>query len=216
MFLDDVIATTRMRCASLPTERPFQASSPVRSLRDAIEAHPPGHAIIAEIKPASPTNGRFRQIADIGALAAELAGAGACALSVLTEPVFFGGSPENLGRVRAATAVPVLRKDFIIDERQLAETRVLDGDAVLLIARLLGGRLGTYVDLAHEVGLEPLVEVQSEREAELALATDAALIGVNNRDLGTLRVDLSTTARLAPRIREAGVTVVSMSGIASG
>jgi indole-3-glycerol phosphate synthase len=174
-----------------------------------------GRAIIAEIKPVSPARGRLRRVDDPGAMAIELAMAGACALSVVTEPVFFGGRPESIGLVRGAVGIPVLRKDFIVDERQLAETRALGGDAVLLIARVLGDRIGGFVDLALDAGLEPVVEVQTEHEAELALETATALIGVNNRDLGTLRVDLSTTARIAPRLREAGATVISMSGVVS-
>jgi indole-3-glycerol phosphate synthase len=215
VFLDEVIATSRMRCAAFPAERSLEMCPPTRSLHKAIRACAGRRAIIAEIKPASPTNGRFRHIDDLGTMAGELAGAGACALSVLTEPVFFGGSPDSLGRVRETVEIPILRKDFIVDERQLTETRALGGDAVLLIARVLGDRLSTFVDLAWGLGLEPLVEVQTEREAELALATDTALIGINNRDLGSLRIDLSTTARIAPRLREADATVVSMSGVIS-
>lgn len=215
MFIDEVIAASRLRSASLPAEWSLVPRPRARSLHRAIRACAGRPAIIAEIKPASPTDGRLRQIDNLDALAVELAGAGACALSVLTEPVFFGGSPDSLGRVHRAVQIPVLRKDFIVDERQLAETRACDGDAVLLIARVLGDRLGGFVDAAWELGLEPLVEVQTEREAELALATDTALIGINNRDLGTLRVDLSTTARIAPRLREADAVVVSMSGIIS-
>src|SRR5512138_13826 len=106
MFLDEVIAATRLRCASLPGERSLDGCPPVRSLHGAIRACNVRAAIIAEIKPASPTNARFRRIEDPGALAGELAGAGACAISVLTEPVFFGGSPDSLGRVRDAVGCP--------------------------------------------------------------------------------------------------------------
>lgn len=217
MFLDDVTASARLRASALPprAEGSLEACPPARSLQSAIRDCSDRRAIIAEIKPVSPAHGRLRQVDDPGAMAIELAGAGACAISVLTEPVYFGGRPESIGLVRAAVEVPVLRKDFIVDERQLGETRALGGDAVLLIARVLGDRLGGFVNLARDVGLEPLVEVQTEHEAELALATDTALIGVNNRDLGTLRVDLSTTARIAPRLREAGATVISMSGVIS-
>ena len=188
---------------------------PVRSLEKAIRTCPSPHAVIAEIKPASPTLGRIRDVRDHGALARELAGAGACSLSVLTEPAFFGGAPDRLNEVRTQVDIPVLRKDFIVDERQLAETRALGGDAVLLIARILGDRLGGFVDRSLALGLEPLVEVRTEREIVQALATDAVLIGVNNRDLETLRVDLATTARLGPRLRAEDRTVVSMSGVSS-
>ena len=215
MFLDDVIRSARLRCATLPVDPCLESCSPVRSLEAAVRACTDRHAIIAEIKPASPAHGRIREVEDHGALARELAGAGACALSVLTEPAFFGGAPDRLVQVRPAVGVPLLRKDFIVDERQLAETRLLGGDAVLLIARVLGDRLGEFVGLASDLGLEPLVEVQTGREAELALATDAVMIGVNNRDLGTLRIDLSTTAQLGPRLRAEGRTVIAMSGVTS-
>lgn len=215
MFLDDVIRAARARSATLPRDPDIPTASPVRSLRAAIQTCPGPHAVIAEIKPASPTYGRIRDVLDHGALACELAGAGACALSVLTEPAFFGGAPDHLGRVRAQIDLPVLRKDIIVDERQLAETRALGGDAVLLIARVLGDRLGGFVDRSLALGLEPLVEVQTEREAVKALATDTRLVGVNNRDLETLRVDLATTARLGPRLRAEGRTVISMSGVSS-
>ena len=123
------------------------------------------------------------------------------------------GSAENLVRARAAVSIPVLRKDFIIDERQVSETRAMGADAVLLIARILGDDLSRFVDAAHEVGLDALVEVRNRDEVEAALATEADLIGINNRDLGTFRVDLSTTRRLADLVRDEGRLVVSESGI---
>ncbi|HQJ87109.1 MAG TPA: indole-3-glycerol-phosphate synthase [Methanoregulaceae archaeon] len=215
MFLDDVIRAARARSATLSDHPGPGAAPPVRSLGDAIRAAPTPPAVIAEIKPASPTHGRIRDVPDHGALARELAAAGACALSVLTEPAFFGGAPDRIREVRAEVGVPILRKDFIVDERQLAETRTLGGDAVLLIARVLGERLGEFVERSLDLGLEPVVEVRTVRESDQALTTDASLIGVNNRDLETLKVDLSTTARLGPRLRAEGRTVISMSGVSS-
>jgi indole-3-glycerol phosphate synthase len=188
---------------------------PTRSLQSAIRKCHRKNAIIAELKPASPTHGRIRTIDDPADLASQFVGAGACSLSVLTEPAFFGGSPERLRDVRRAVDIPLLRKDFIIDERQVLETRALGADVILLMARILGDRLGLFVDSALAVGLEPLVEVQTEGEVEMALATNTALVGINNRDLATLKIDLGTTARLSPRLREAGLTVISMSGVAS-
>ncbi len=215
MFLDKVIASTRVRCASLPDDFPVDDAPPVRSLAGALRACPGPRAIIAEIKPVSPTHGRLRIVPDHADLARELVLGGAAALSVLTEPLYFGGSPDRLARVRAAVEIPLLRKEFIIDERQLPETRALGADAVLLMAKVLGKRLAAFVDLARETGLEPLVEVQTEAEVELALGTDARLIGINNRDLSTLRIDLATTSRLSPLLRHDGRTVVSMSGVSS-
>jgi indole-3-glycerol phosphate synthase len=109
--------------------------------------------------------------------------------------------------------IPLLRKDFIIDERQIAESCALGADAVLLIAGVLGNRLGEMVDLALAYGLEPLVEVHSAQEVKKVLSTNARLAGINNRDLRTMRTDLSTTMRLAPSLRQAGVTVISESGV---
>ncbi|CVK33152.1 indole-3-glycerol phosphate synthase TrpC [Methanoculleus bourgensis] len=107
----------------------------------------------------------------------------------------------------------MLRKDFIVDERQVAETRAMGADAILLIARVLGDDLPRFVEAAHEAGLDALVEVRNRDEVEVALATGADLVGINNRDLGTLKVDLSTTRRLAGFIRDEGRLVVSESGI---
>jgi indole-3-glycerol phosphate synthase len=146
-------------------------------------------------------------------LARDFASGGCSALSVLTEPEFFHGRPEFIPAIRPEIQVPVLRKDFIIDERQLAETAALGADAVLLIARVLGDRLPDMVESALAYGLEPLVEVHSGGEVMSALATGTCMIGINNRDLDTLRIDLSTTLRLAPVIREAGLKVVSESGL---
>lgn len=156
--------------------------------------------VIAEVKPASP--GRtFRDIppATAAELAWEMEEAGAVAVSVLTEPGVFRGSLENLDAVRNAVCLPVLRKDFIIDRVQLEETQ---SDLVLLIADILGEELGEFVELALEKGFEPLVEVHNRKELDLALETSARLIGINNRDFETLKINLGTTEELAPLIRE--------------
>jgi len=156
--------------------------------------------VIAEIKPASP--GRtFRDISPEMAarLAREMEEAGAVAVSVLTEPGVFRGSLENLDTVRKAVCLPVLRKDFIIDKRQLEEA---ESDLVLLIAGILGEELELFVELALEKGLEPLVEVHNREELESALKTDARIIGINNRSFETLKTNLATTEELAPLIRE--------------
>jgi indole-3-glycerol phosphate synthase len=134
----------------------------------------------------------------------------ACAISVLTEPTHFKGSLENAVIARKA-GLPVLRKDFIFDERQLQEVQA---DLVLLIASL-GIDLGRFVDLARALGMEPLVEVHTGPELEEALKTDARIIGVNNRNLNTLEVDLGTFERLASRAKEAGVFLVAESGVHS-
>jgi indole-3-glycerol phosphate synthase len=134
-------------------------------------------------------------------MAGVLRDGGCIALSVLTEPYFFGGTCKDIARVKSAVSLPVLRKDFIIDERQIAESRALGADAVLLISAILKKRLPYFVDMVLDYGLEPLVEVRSAAEAELALSTKADLIGINNRDLSTLGIDRSTTKNLSGRVR---------------
>ncbi|WP_334140484.1 indole-3-glycerol-phosphate synthase, partial [Methanothrix soehngenii] len=135
---------------------------------------------------------------------------GACAISVLTEPTHFKGSLENARTARRA-GLPVLRKDFIFSEVQLSEVQA---DLVLLIAAL-DIDLDRFVAAARDLGLEPLVEVHSEKEMERALSTEARIIGINNRNLKTLEVDLETFERLAPRARDAGVFLVAESGVHS-
>jgi len=156
--------------------------------------------VIAEVKPASPGRA-FRDIlpATAAELAWEMEEAGAVAVSVLTEPLVFRGSLENLDAVRNTVCLPVLRKDFIIDRKQLDEAQ---SDLVLLIAGILGEELEVFVELAIEKGFEPLVEVHNKQELDLALKTTARVIGINNRDLETLKINLGTTEELAPIIRE--------------
>jgi indole-3-glycerol phosphate synthase len=214
MILDQVIRTTISRVEGLP--RPsgsFPERKGHRSLKATLGRKHGRNSIIAEIKFTSPSRGNLRVPADPVTLARDFASAGCSALSVLTEPDFFHGRPEFIPAIRPAIQVPVLRKDFIIDERQLAESAVLGADAVLLIARLLGNRLPDMVESALAYGLEPLVEVHSGEEVMAALATSTSMIGINNRDLDTLSIDLSTTLRLAPMIREAGLRAVSESGL---
>jgi indole-3-glycerol phosphate synthase len=156
--------------------------------------------VIAEVKPASP--GRtFRDIPPSTAaeLAWEMEEAGAVAVSVLTEPGVFRGSLENLDAVRKKVFLPVLRKDFIIDRVQLDES---ESDLVLLIAGILEEQLGAFVELALEKGFEPLVEVHNRKELSSALETSARIIGINNRDLETLKINLETSEELAPLILE--------------
>jgi indole-3-glycerol phosphate synthase len=140
---------------------------------------------------------------------------GCVALSVLTEPYFFGGTGRDIGHVKTAVNLPVLRKDFIIDKRQIAESLALGADAVLLIAAVLKKDLPEFVDEVIDYGLEPLVEVHTLAEAEAALASQATLIGINNRNLATLTLDRSTTRLITEQIRRDGRLIVSESGIRS-
>lgn len=168
-----------------------------------------GTPVIAEVKPTSPTTDGTRED-DPVELAREMVAGGATALSVLTEREHFGGSPETLRRVRDAVDVPVLRKDFVLDERQLD---VVAADAVLLIARFVDD-LPRLVAAARNRGFEPLVEVHDRDELEAAIAADTHLIGVNNRDLAELTVDLGTFERVAPHAPD-DVTLVAESGVAT-
>lgn len=170
----------------------------------------PGLSVIAEIKQASPSAGFIAKV-DPGGWGARYEEEGASCLSVLTEPQRFKGSLEDLDAARDRVALPVLRKDFTVDEAQVLEAGTR-ADAVLLIAALFdAGLLARYVSLSVELGLMPLVEVHDEREANLALESGARVIGINNRDLRDFTVDPATTERLAPRL--AGATLVAESGI---
>ncbi|MCO8267409.1 indole-3-glycerol phosphate synthase [Haloferax sp. AB510] len=166
--------------------------------------------VIAEVKPTSPTTEGVRED-DPVELAREMVAGGATALSVLTEPEHFGGSAESLRRIREAVDVPVLRKDFIMNEAQLD---VVESDLVLLIARFVGEGLPDLVEAARDRGFQPLVEVHTREELTAALAAGADIVGINNRDLGKLEVDLGTFEALAPEAPE-DVLLVAESGVKS-
>lgn len=207
----------RRRRLAAPLERLREQvadAPPRRGFRASLER--PGMRVIAEIKRVSPAKGMLRQDADAVALAREYEAGGAACISVLTDERFFGGCDADLCDVRAAVSLPVLRKDFLVDEYQVWEARSLGADAVLLIVRALEDAelLGLRV-LAERLGMDVLVEVHDERDLERAAGSGARLIGINNRDLETLCVDLSTTFALLPQVPE-GATVVSESGITSG
>ncbi|HEX2740998.1 MAG TPA: indole-3-glycerol phosphate synthase TrpC [Rubrobacter sp.] len=172
----------------------------------------PGLSVISEIKRASPSAGFIRE-ADPAEWGARYESEGASCLSVLTEPDRFEGSLEDLDAARNNTTLPVLRKDFTVDEAQILETGKR-ADAILLIAALFdAAALARYVSLAVEIDLTPLVEIHDEQEANLALESGARVLGVNNRDLRDFTVDLGTFERLAPKL--AGATLVAESGVKS-
>ncbi len=180
-----------------------------RSLYKAIKSSKRG--IIPEIKPASPTEGDLNN-QDVASLASAMEKGGACAISVLTEPFYFHGSLENLRRVKKVATIPVMRKDFIVDEYQLLESRYYQADAVLLMVSVLHEDLPSFYDKARDLGMEALVEVHNESELETALDTGVEIIGINNRNLDDMSIDLGTTKRLAALIPKDKI-VVSESGI---
>jgi indole-3-glycerol phosphate synthase len=171
--------------------------------------------VLAEIKRASPSAGPIRPDADPVAVAREYEAAGAAAISVLTDRTFFAGDVAFLAPVAAATRVPILRKDFIIDGFQILEASARGADAVLLIVAALGaGELGRLLELARTYHVEALVEAHTLAEAETALAAGARVLGVNHRDLRTFAIDMSLTETIAARVPR-DVVLVAESGIRS-
>ncbi|MDD1713124.1 MAG: indole-3-glycerol-phosphate synthase [Methanoregulaceae archaeon] len=213
MILDDILKSTEARVSRIEMKQDYDPGLGLCRLSDAIRCTVGKNAVIAELKYASPSSGSFSLSKNPEFMAKELISAGCIGLSVLTEPYFFGGSTKMLEQIRRVAPVPILRKDFIIDERQIYETRALGADAILLIAKILGDRLPSFVDLSRSIGLEPLVEVHTPGEVDLALLSGATLCGINNRDLESMKINLNTTRQLSPRLRSEGCLVVSMSGI---
>lgn len=172
-------------------------------------------AVIAEIKRASPSKGVLRENFDVAAIAASYQAGGAACLSVLTDRDYFQGDPEYLAVARAACTLPLLRKDFIVDDYQIYESRVIGADCILLIAAALSpNELRSLEVLAHDVGLAVLVEVHNAAELATALTLQTPLIGINNRNLKTFEVSLRTTFDLLPAI-PGDRMIVTESGILS-
>ncbi|MEJ2108013.1 MAG: indole-3-glycerol phosphate synthase TrpC [Acidiferrobacteraceae bacterium] len=196
----------KQQCADADPTRGF-----VRALRARVDDGRP--AVIAEIKKASPSKGVLREDFDPAAIAESYARHGAACLSVLTDVDFFQGADQFLRDARAACALPVLRKDFVLDPYQVYESRVLDADCILLIAAALGDQqMGELYGLARELGMDVLVEVHNGDELNRALALDLDMIGINNRDLHTFDTRLETTLDLLPDI-PGDCLVVTESGI---
>lgn len=172
-------------------------------------------ALIAEVKKSSPSAGVIAEEIDPGIIAMRYQEGGAAAVSVLTESRYFSGEIGHLKIVKEAVSIPVLRKDFIIDEYQIYESRVAGADAILLISELIDReRLETFLALSHQLGLACLVESHSRDELEKAIASGATILGINNRNLETLKVDLKTSIRLLPLIPRDRIRVAE-SGIKS-
>ncbi len=207
-IIDEIVASTKSRIPSLK-----KAKITSRNFRKSIDAKKRQNLIplIAEVKPSSPTKFNRDVIPeDAARIAQQMEAGGAAAISVLTEPHYFKGSIGNLKAVRQAVSIPVLRKDFIIDKAQIYEA---ESDLILLISGILGDSLDDFVNESISCGREPLVEIHNENELENALSTPAGIIGINNRDLSTLKIDLSITEKLAPLI--SGRIIISESGISS-
>lgn len=198
-----------LRCAAGALWSKAESMPPPRAFINALR----GGTIIAEMKRRSPSGGLLRSDLDPQAVATAYADAGASALSVLTDAQDFGGSLDDMVAARDAVSIPVLRKDFTVDPVQIAEARVAGADAVLLIAAVLDGNsLDTALDAARRFAIDALVEIHDEAEAIRAVDSGATCIGVNNRDLRTLRTDLATFARVR-RLLPADVCIVAESGV---
>lgn len=218
--LDDILAhkhsevADQKRSTPLDAWKEFSVNLPsLRSFEETLRDKPLG--VIAELKKASPSKGLIREHFDPIAIAESYATHGAACLSVLTDERFFQGSTSALRSARGTTDLPVLRKEFIVDEYQIHETRLLPADCLLLIVAALDQpQLKSFHELATEMNLDVIVEVHDEAELERALAIDARLIGINNRNLKTFHTDLAVTERLVPSI-PGDVHVISESGIRS-
>jgi indole-3-glycerol phosphate synthase len=216
-YLDRIVAAHR--AAAARDDRPVAelvdaaaALAPVRGFARAL-GRPDGIAVIAEIKRRSPSRGALAPGLDPAEVARAYADGGASCLSVLTDAEFFGGSPGDLVAARAACELPVLRKDFTVDERDVADARLMGADAVLLIvAALSDDELRRFAALASELGLDALVEIHDRPELERALEAGATVVGVNQRDLTTFEIDRELAVRLAPEF-PADVVTVAESGV---
>jgi indole-3-glycerol phosphate synthase len=215
-----ILETTRAELEQRKRELPLeqlaadveQSRAPSGRFRRSLAT--PAMSVIAEFKRRSPSAGVLREGAEVQEIVRAYERGGASALSVLTEGPNFAGSLEDLRRARAASELPILRKDFIVDDYQLYEARAAGADAVLLIvAALAPHELAALHDRARELALEVLVEVHDEHELEVALEIGSELIGINNRDLRDFSVDTERSVRLATRVPDT-VTLVSESGIA--
>jgi indole-3-glycerol phosphate synthase len=202
VILDEIVARKKERRAEFAP-----IDSPVRPL-----VLRPGLKVVAEFKRKSPSAGAIRPDGDAAEIARSYERAGAVALSVLTDGDFFGGSAEDLQRARAAVNIPILRKDFLLDADDVVDSRKMGADVVLLIVRILeDASLRSMLQAADELGMAALVEAHTDGEIDRAVAAGAKIIGVNHRDLDTLKIDLSLSSRARSRIGDR--VLVAESGI---
>jgi indole-3-glycerol phosphate synthase len=218
MILAKILAETRLTVAAAKERHPREllertaaAAPPPRGFAAALRR--PTITCIAEIKRRSPSAGWIRQGAEAAEVARIYEGAGAAALSVLTDTPFFGGSLEDLTQARRAVGLPALRKDFIVDPYQIVEARAAGADAILLIVSALDdAQLGALLAEAKRLGLDALVETHDAAEIDRALTAGAHIVGINHRDLATFKMDMTLAERLRPRV-PSGCLVVAESGI---
>jgi indole-3-glycerol phosphate synthase len=211
-MLDEIVEATRQR---LDAEGVVHRDSSPGGRDFAAALARPGLQVIAEFKRRSPSAGPLGMELDAGAQATAYLEGGAAAISVLTEPRYFAGSIGDLEAVQEAVDLPILRKDFIVDERQVAESRAIGADALLLIVAALDRpRLKSLLAEARKSGIAALVEAHDEREARIAVELGADLIGVNNRNLQTFETDLAVAERVAEQL-PAGRILVAESGVST-
>jgi indole-3-glycerol phosphate synthase len=217
MILDRIVETKKEEVAQLKKDLPLadlqdaiKGLALCRDFRTAISGEP--CTIIAEVKCASPSRGRLVKDFDPVKIARAYEEGGASAVSVLTDEKYFLGDKKYLRQIRNEVALPLLRKDFIIDPYQVYESRALGADAILLIVRILGARLQEFIGLARQLGLAALTEVHTKAEPNAALAAGVEIIGINNRNLGTFVTDINTCSELA-RLIPAGIVAIAESGI---
>jgi len=219
MILDDIVASTKIRVEKAKQILPLEdlkrkvVNSTLHSSLFTLSLSKPGVNFICEVKKASPSKGIISKDFKYKEIAEEYEAGGASAISVLTEPKFFLGKKEYLTEIKKAVKIPVLRKDFIIDEYQIYEAKYIGADAILLICSILNlETMKRFMDIAASLGLSCLVEAHDEKEIEQALKAGAEIIGVNNRNLKNFEVDFNNSMRLR-KLVPAGKIFVSESGI---
>lgn len=222
MILDEIVQRKKIRVqekfgdisVEVLQKKAMEENKPILDFEKALK-NCKNITIIAEIKFASPSKGRIKTYVDPVEIAKQYEMAGASAISVLTEEDYFCGSDEDLIKVRKYSSLPILRKDFIVNVKQIYQSRLIGADAILLISSILSDKdLSEFQSIAKTLGLHCLVEVHDENDVKKALDSGARIIGINNRDLNTFKVDLKTTEKLV-RLIPRDKVIVSESGIST-